>query len=59
MKSAVKIIRAFTVPDSICFVEGMMPELLREYGVTVVTSPGEGWRMLEPFGDVVDRKSVV
>ena len=56
--SKLKIIRACTVPQSIGFVAGMIPELLRDYGVTVLSSPGEGWNQLDAFGKKVKRVEV-
>ncbi len=53
-----KIIRACTVSDSIGFVAGMMPELLLEYEVAVLASPGEYWRVLDPYEDAVTRIEV-
>lgn len=53
-----RIIRACTVSDSIGFVTGMMPDLLKEYEVGVLASPGEYWRELDEFGDAVKRIQV-
>lgn len=36
-----KIIRATTVPQSLGFFEGTMPELLKDYDVQLLSSPGE------------------
>ena len=36
-----KIIRACTVPQSLGFVKGMLPDLCRKYEVVLVSSPGE------------------
>ncbi len=38
-----KIIRACTVPQSLGFVKGMIPDLQRKYVVTLVSSPGPKW----------------
>lgn len=53
-----RIIRACTVSDSIGFVTGMMTELLKEYEVGVLASPGEYWGELDEFGDAVKRIQV-
>lgn len=53
-----KIIRACTVSNSIGFVEGMVPDLAREYEVCVLASPGEHWDMLNKFNDDVKRIEV-
>lgn len=58
MSSNPKLIRACTVSDSIGFVSGIMPDLLKEYDVGVLASPGEYWRVLDPFGDSVKRLEV-
>lgn len=39
--SVTKIIRACTVPQSLGFVRGMLPDLCKKYEVVVVSSPGE------------------
>ena len=36
-----KIIRATTVPQSLSFFEGTMPELIKDYDVQLLSSPGE------------------
>jgi len=53
-----KIIRACTVPQSIGFVVGMIPDLTKEYEVGVLSSPGEEWAMLDKYGDAVKRLEV-
>lgn len=53
MKSKTKLIRACTVSDSISFVAPMIPELLREYEVCVLTSPGKYWDCLDRYGEAV------
>jgi len=53
-----KILRACTVPQSIGFVVGMIPDLTKEYEVGVLSSPGEEWAMLEKYGDAVKRLEV-
>lgn len=52
------IIRACTVPQSIGFVVGMIPDLTKEYEVGVLSSPGEEWAMLDKYGDAVKRLEV-
>lgn len=37
----VKIIRACTVSDSLCFVEGLLPSLTKAYQVALLSSPGK------------------
>ena len=58
MKERKKIIRACTVPQSIGFVVGMIPDLTKEYEVGVLSSPGEEWAMLDKYGDAVKRLEV-
>lgn len=53
-----KIIRACTVSNSIDFVSGMIPDLLRDYRVAVLSSPGEYWNCLDELGDSVERIEV-
>ncbi len=53
-----KIIRACTVSDSIGFVEGMVPDLAREYELCVLASPGDHWARLDKYGDMVRRIEV-
>lgn len=53
-----KIIRACTVPQSIGFVVGMIPDLTKEYEVGVLSSPGVEWAMLDKYGDAVKRLEV-
>ena len=53
-----KIIRACTVSDSISFVTGLVPELLREYQVAVLASPGVHWKQLDDAGSDVKRLMV-
>lgn len=53
-----KILRACTVSDSIGFVTGMIPDLLKEYEVAVLASPGEYWSELDQFGNSVKRIEV-
>ena len=53
-----KIIRACTVPQSIGFVAGMIPDLTREYEVAVLSSPGPEWSILDAYGESVKRIEV-
>lgn len=53
-----KIIRACTVSDSISFISGLIPELLKEYEVAVLASPGKGWSLLDYLGSDVKRIEV-
>mgnify|MGYP002301473699 FL=1 len=53
-----KLIRACTVSESISFVAPMIPELLREYEVCVLTSPGKYWDSLDRYGEAVRRIEV-
>lgn len=53
-----KIIRACTVSNSIGFVEGMVPDLAKEYELCVLASPGEHWDVLDKYGDAVRRIEV-
>lgn len=55
---AKKILRACTVPQSIGFVVGMIPDLTKEYEVGVLSSPGVEWAMLDKYGDAVKRLEV-
>ncbi len=56
MKS--KLIRACTVSDSISFVAPMVPELLHDYELCVLASPGPYWDCLDRYGDAVRRIEV-
>ena len=53
-----KLIRACTVSESISFVAPMIPELLREYEVCVLASPGKYWDSLDRYGEAVRRIEV-
>lgn len=53
-----KIVRACTVSDSIEFVEGIVPDLAKEYELCVLASPGEHWDILDKYGDAVRRIEV-
>ncbi|MBD5227061.1 MAG: glycosyltransferase family 4 protein [Bacteroidales bacterium] len=53
-----KIIRACTVPNSIGFVTGMIPELLEKFEVGVLASPGKYWEALDKYGNEVKRLKV-
>lgn len=50
-----KIIRACTVSDSISFVDGMLPDLLGKYRVSILASPGEYWDCIDKYGDRIGR----
>lgn len=58
MQRKPKIIRACTVPQSIGFVAGMIPDLTREYEVAVLSSPGPEWSILDAYGESVKRIEV-
>lgn len=53
-----KIIRVCTVSNSISFVAGMIPDLTKVYDVCILSSPGEYWNCLDPYGDAVRRIEV-
>lgn len=53
-----KLIRACTVSNSISFVAGMVPELLRDYKLCVLASPGKYWDSLDQYGEAVRRIEV-
>ena len=53
-----KLIRACTVSNSISFVEGMVPDLLRDYELCVLASPGPYWNCLDRYGEAVRRIEV-
>lgn len=53
MCSNPKIIRACTVSDSINFVAGIIPDLLKEYELGVLASPGPHWHVLDRYADSV------
>lgn len=42
-----KIIRACTVPASIAFVRGMIPDLAKKYEVVLLSSPGNDWKEID------------
>ena len=48
-----KIIRACTVPASIAFVRGMIPDLAKKYEVTLLSSPGNDWKEIEDVANLV------
>lgn len=58
MSDQKKIIRACTVSESIGFVEGMIPDLAKEYDVCVLASPGKHWTHLDKYGDMVRKIEV-
>lgn len=53
MNKTIKIIRACTVPASMGFVKGMIPDLVRKYEVLLVSSPGGNWRELDDVKHLV------
>ena len=53
-----KIIRAFTVSNSISFISGMLTVLTERYDVAVVASPGDCWDCLDGYGEHVGRIKV-
>lgn len=46
MKNNPKIIRACTVPGSLGFVTGMLPDLQKKYEVFLLSSPGSEWEVV-------------
>ena len=50
-----KIILACTVSNSISFVDGMLPDLLGKYRVSILASPGEYWDCIDKYGDRIGR----
>lgn len=47
MNTRTKIVRACTVPRSLSFVTGMLPDLTSRYEVVLLSSPGEGWQEIK------------
>lgn len=58
MRTKKKLIRACTVSDSIGFVEGLVPDLAKEYELCVLASPGKHWAQLDKYGNSVRRIEV-
>lgn len=54
-----KIIRACTVPASIAFVRGMIPDLVKKYEVILLSSPGYDWIEVNDVLHLVKCESVV
>lgn len=48
-----KIVRACTVPASISFVKGMVPDLNKKYEVILLSSPGHGWNEIDTVAHLV------
>lgn len=53
-----KIIRACTVPASIAFVRGMIPDLVKKYEVILLSSPGYDWIEVNDVVHLVKCESV-
>lgn len=49
MNNKPKIIRGCTVPNSIGFVEGLIPRLIKSFEVGILSSPGEYWKACDLF----------
>lgn len=49
----IKIIRACTVPQSLSFVTGMIPDLQKKYEVVLLSSPGSEWEQVKSEYDGV------
>jgi len=47
MKVKKKIIRACTVPASLSFIKGMIPDLVKKYDVVLLSSPGYDWHEID------------
>lgn len=58
VKPKPKLIRACTVSESISFVAPMVPDLLREYELCMLASPGKYWADLDRYGEAVRRIEV-
>lgn len=48
-----KIIRACTIPASLSFVKGMIPDLAGEYEVVLLSSPGKAWEQVRGLSSIV------
>lgn len=53
MNKRIKIIRACTVPASLGFVHGMVPELVKKYDVILLSSPGHDWNEINDVKHLV------
>lgn len=53
-----KIIRACTVPLSFVFIDGVIPEMQERFQVGVLSSFGEQWKVLDKYGEGIDRHKV-
>ena len=58
MKIKNKIIRACTVPLSLGFIDGMIPEIQKRFQVGVLSSSGDQWKVLEKYGDSIYRYKI-
>lgn len=47
MENKIKIVRACTVPASLSFVKGMIPDLAKKYDVILLSSPGYDWHEID------------
>ncbi len=47
MKVKKKLIRACTVPASLSFIKGMIPDLVKRYDVVLLSSPGYDWHEID------------
>lgn len=54
-----KITRACTVPASIGFVRGMIPDLVKKYDVTLLSSPGNDWKEIDDVAHLVKCEKIV
>lgn len=50
---SIKIVRACTVPASIGFVKGVIPDLAKKYEVVLLSSPGDGWAEIDEVRHLV------
>ncbi len=58
MDKTIKIIRACTVPASLGFVKGMIPDLVKKYEVVLLSSPGANWKELDEVIHLVRCKKI-
>lgn len=58
MSKVIKIIRACTVPASIAFVKGMIPDLVKKYEVILLSSPGNDWREVDDIAHLVKTEKI-
>lgn len=50
-----KIIRSCTVPNSLSFVEDMIPDFQKSFEVGILSSSGSSWNSLDIYGDSISR----